>query len=358
MFLCMLLLMFTVQNCTCFLQKNDQCEVRVVSCEDKKNSEVNKSTLLTGKQGIRGPQGLAGPPGPPGRACNDSYVNDLRDRLTGLELENIVIKEQLDLLINCIPPLIDHATTPTSKVQHGDHIRYTCDEGHSTSDRTSRRCRKGEIIPTFENVPLVCYPESCHVVKLNNPEAKSGIYKIKQQSHSKINEFFCEIDNEQGWTVIQRKVDNSVSFSQNWQQFKDGFGQQDKEYWIGLENMHVMTDNYDQKLRIDMVNKNNQHFYAIYNFVYIGDERNKYTITVDGYSGNAGDGFVYSNSQAFTTKDNDNDRSSSNCANSYGYGWWFKSCGGYFMNANLGDGNCAFPNTGKLNSLVMKIGKR
>jgi len=354
-----LLLLFGIRNSSGLLQRSDQCEVRVVSCEDKKNSEIERSALLTGKQGIRGPQGLVGPPGPPGRACNDSYVNELQERLTGLEMENVVIKGQLDLLINCKPPKIEHATTPRGKVLHGEHIRYTCDEGYSTSNRTNRKCRKGEVVPTFEREPLVCYPESCHVVKLNDPLAKSGTYQIKQQSsEAGTDEFYCEIDDEQGWTLIQRRMDGRVSFNQNWEEYKQGFGSLDSEYWIGLDHMHKMTDKYDQKLRIDMINKDNQHFFAIYNFVYIGDERSKYSLTVDGYTGDAGDGLYYSNSQAFSTKNSDNDRHSSNCASKRNYGWWFWNCGSYQLNEIPGNGYFSFPNTGKLKSVTMKIGKR
>jgi len=341
------------------LQKSQQqCEVRVVQCEEERK-QANRSTLLTGKQGRRGVQGLVGPPGPPGRPCNDSYVNELRDKLTGLELENVVMKGQLDLLINCILPEIDHSTTPTSKIQHGDHVRYTCNEGYSTSDRTNRRCRKGEIVPTFENVPLVCYPESCHVIKQNEPEARSGIYKIKQSKHnSKIDEFYCDLDGEKGWTVIHRRYDGSLNFNQNWQKYKEGFGDKNGEFWIGNDNLHQLTDNQDQMLRIDVVEKaNNNKYYATYNYFYIGDESRKYFLVYDGYSGNGGDGMTYFNSQYFSTNDRDYDRTSSHCAASYQAGWWFEHCHTNHVHSPYTSGNYQWYNY-KIRSSIMKIGKR
>lgn len=38
------------------------------------------------------------------------------------------------------------------------------------------------------------------------------------------------------------------------------------------------------------------------------------------------DSFHAQNGMKFSTKDNDNDKRGSNCAATYGNGWWFKNC--------------------------------
>jgi len=356
---CLLLLSLASAQASALTKPHQQqCEVRVVQCEEERK-QADRSTLLTGKRGRRGEQGLVGPRGPPGKACNESYVDSLRDRVVGLELENVVVKGQLDLLINCVLPEIEHASTPTSKIQHGDHVRYSCDEGYSTSDRVNRRCRKGEVVPTFESVPLVCHPESCHVIKLNEPGARSGVKKIKHSKQSsKISEFYCDLDGEKGWTVIHRRTTGSQNFNQNWQTFKDGFGDLNNEFWIGNDNLHLLTDDQDQMLRIDVVdNSNNNKYWATYNYFYVGDESKKYSLVYDGYSGNAGDGMRLYNFQYFSTNDRDYDRSGSHCSGSYQSGWWYEHCNNYHIHTPYTSGNYRWNNY-KVKSSIMKIGKR
>jgi len=65
----------------------------------------------------------------------------------------------------------------------------------------------------------------------------------------------------------------------------------------------------------------------------VGDETNtKYRVNVDGYSGDAGDGFhvgglSYQDGMSFTTYDNDNDMDSwGNCASYWWGGWWYNRC--------------------------------
>lgn len=38
------------------------------------------------------------------------------------------------------------------------------------------------------------------------------------------------------------------------------------------------------------------------------------------------DSFLYHNGMMFSTKENDNDKTGTNCAATYGNGWWFNAC--------------------------------
>ena len=44
-----------------------------------------------------------------------------------------------------------------------------------------------------------------------------------------------------GWTVLQRRMNGSVDFYRNWQDYKTGFGDLRTEFWLGNEKMHQLT---------------------------------------------------------------------------------------------------------------------
>ena len=75
--------------------------------------------------------------------------------------------------------------------------------------------------------------------------------------------------------------------------------------------------------------------YANYSTFSVSDGSTEYILTVGGYSGTAGDGLIDSTSLShpsnhsgmkFTTRDNDNDNYSGNCADKWNGAWWYNAC--------------------------------
>ena len=99
-----------------------------------------------------------------------------------------------------------------------------------------------------------------------------------------------------GWTVFQRRKDGSVDFYRNWTDYEEGFGDLNGEFWLGLSKIHRLTqDGTDYTLRVDLEDFENETRYAKYSTFNIGDSTTEYTITVGGYSSDAGDALAHHN---------------------------------------------------------------
>ncbi|XP_048751394.2 ficolin-1-like [Ostrea edulis] len=147
---------------------------------------------------------------------------------------------------------------------------------------------------------------------------------------------YCDMTTEGGgWTIIQKRIDGSTSFYRTWDNYKTGFGEPSKNYWIGNDAIHNLTKANNQELRVDITMNSGEKVYAKYSIFRVGDETSKYRIIINGFSGTAGDGFVGLDGRKFSTHDNDNDSSGrTNCASLYGSAWWYAGCGFSDLNGN------------------------
>ncbi|KAK3596604.1 hypothetical protein CHS0354_035881 [Potamilus streckersoni] len=169
----------------------------------------------------------------------------------------------------------------------------------------------------------------------------SGVYTLQPDPADNSTRFdaYCDMENDGGgWTVIQRRIDGSDDFYRGWESYKIGFGNFLHDFWLGLDNIHLLTKFGNNKMRIDLWNWENMTRFGEFNFVRIADEKDKYRILVGGYQGNSGNPFhtpQYSTrmqSMQFSTFDNDNDMDPGNCARTFTSGWWFNRC--YRVNLN------------------------
>ncbi|XP_072179305.1 microfibril-associated glycoprotein 4-like [Diadema setosum] len=174
---------------------------------------------------------------------------------------------------------------------------------------------------------------------------RDGVYTIyvsELNSCGKVNVYCDQTTDGGGWTVIQRRVDGRLNFLRNWQEYKDGFGFLNGEFWLGNEWIHKIAMQGPHELRVDLGDFQMNERFAKYKVFSVGNERSNYTLKVERYdtSSNAGDALTGHNNQAFTTIDRDNDRWSGNCARQYTGAWWYTSChnsnlnGGYLKGAN------------------------
>ncbi|XP_075762090.1 ficolin-2-like isoform X2 [Pelodiscus sinensis] len=143
----------------------------------------------------------------------------------------------------------------------------------------------------------------------------------------------CDMDTDGGgWIVFQRRADGSVDFFRDWNSYKKGFGSRLSEFWLGNDNIHLLTSFGTNELRIDLTDFNNIKYSAKYTAFRLAGETEKYKLILGGFvDGTAGDSLSYHKDMPFSTRDRDNDQHSSNCAEMFKGAWWYNSC----HNANL-----------------------
>ncbi|CAC5389865.1 Fibrinogen-like protein A,Ryncolin-4,Angiopoietin-related protein 7,Angiopoietin-related protein 1,Ficolin-3,Ficolin-1-B,Techylectin-5A,Ficolin-2,Ryncolin-1,Tenascin-R,Fibrinogen-like protein 1,Angiopoietin-1,Tenascin-X,Fibrinogen C domain-containing protein 1-A,Tenascin-N,Veficolin-1,Ryncolin-3,Tenascin,Fibroleukin, Fibrinogen C domain-containing protein 1,Techylectin-like protein,Ryncolin-2,Angiopoietin-related protein 6,Techylectin-5B,Angiopoietin-related protein 2,Angiopoietin-2,Microfibril-associated len=161
---------------------------------------------------------------------------------------------------------------------------------------------------------------------LDREHFRSGVYKIFPEGSTGFN-VYCDMETDGGgWTVFQRRQDGKVDFYREWKEYVKGFGDVKTEFWLGNDKLHVLTSQGSYELRVDLMDFNGDKAYAKYSTFYIGDQSTNYLLTVNGYSGTAGDALAYHNNQAFSTKDKDNESALRNCAEVYKGAWWYNDC--------------------------------
>lgn len=155
----------------------------------------------------------------------------------------------------------------------------------------------------------------------------SGIYMIKPENSNGPMQLWCENSLDPGgWTVIQKRLDGSVNFFRNWENYKKGFGNIDGEYWLGLENIYRLSNQDNYKLLIELEDWSDKKVYAEYSSFRLEPESEFYRLRLGTYQGNAGDSMMWHNGKQFTTLDRDKDMYAGNCAHFHKGGWWYNAC--------------------------------
>ena len=146
-----------------------------------------------------------------------------------------------------------------------------------------------------------------------------------------IADVYCDTSNGGGgWLVVQRRQDGSVDFNRTWLEYEDEFGKLTGEFWYGLRALRCLTGQGGWEMRMDIKLVNGTNIFLQYEQFKVASAKDKYKLTVGGFRGTTTDPMEYHNGMNFSTKDNDNDLDSRNCAlyepKKPQGGWWFNSC--------------------------------
>ncbi|ETE66181.1 Angiopoietin-related protein 1, partial [Ophiophagus hannah] len=86
-----------------------------------------------------------------------------------------------------------------------------------------------------------------------------------------------------------------------------GFGNVAGEYWLGLENIYLLSNQDNYRLLIELEDWSNKKVYAEYSSFRLEPESEYYRLRLGTYQGNAGDSMIWHNGKQFTTLDRDRD---------------------------------------------------
>lgn len=156
----------------------------------------------------------------------------------------------------------------------------------------------------------------------------SGIYYITPLYSSCSIPVWCDMDTPPGgWLIIQRRNSGKVDFNLFWNEYREGFGSIASEYWLGLDNIFLLTNQGFYELRVDLWDFEDNKVYALYKTFKIDGERDKYRLQINGFEGSARDSLFNHNNMMFSTADDDNDNAPDHhCAREWHSGWWYNAC--------------------------------
>ena len=106
-----------------------------------------------------------------------------------------------------------------------------------------------------------------------NPDGK-GAFKI----------FCSQTKVGEAWVVIQRRLNGSVDFYRDWEDYKRGFGDLSGEFWLGLEKIHRLTSSKSQqRLRVEMEDFTGFSCYVEFDNFTVNGEDDKYRLASLGF---------------------------------------------------------------------------
>ncbi|XP_032237410.1 tenascin isoform X2 [Nematostella vectensis] len=198
------------------------------------------------------------------------------------------------------------------------NLRYE-DTGTYTCTATSR-----PLLAKTSFVIRVKIAKDCSMLYARGVR-ENGVYRINPDGRGPFN-IYCDMARG-GWNVFQRRYTGTVNFFRGWRDYKTGFGDRSKEFWLGNSKIYRLSHAYQMELRVDVKDWAGTEAFAKYASFQIAEEKENYRLSLGAYEGNAGDSLSYSNGMQWTTLDRDNDlNTKANCAVTSIGAWWYKSC--------------------------------
>ncbi len=196
-----------------------------------------------------------------------------------------------------------------------------------------------ETYLSLTDIPL----KDCTAIKDANQLEETGLYRIYPGDEEGDFTTLCHMDMDilpvgVGWTIVQRRTNNSWSFQRTWEEYHHGFGEFSTNFWLGLYKIKRITDmgNYDLLVGLEDFEEN--YGFALYHGFHLSSEETEYKLIIEKYNttvSTAGDALSMHNMQPFSTPNQDVEASREiHCAKESKGGWWYHSSDCFDSNLN------------------------
>ena len=111
------------------------------------------------------------------------------------------------------------------------------------------------------------------------------MYTIDPDGEGAFDVFCDQKTTGEGWTVFQKRLDGSVYLYRSWDDYKNGFGDLNGEFWLGLDKIYRLTEKKHNRLRVDLEDFTFSTAYAEYDMFEVTNETTKYKLSLGMYSG-------------------------------------------------------------------------
>uniref|UniRef100_A0A3B4A8B2 Fibrinogen C-terminal domain-containing protein n=1 Tax=Periophthalmus magnuspinnatus TaxID=409849 RepID=A0A3B4A8B2_9GOBI len=306
-----------LKRTTSYLKANNE-EIRNLSLEinSKINSILIERAQLQSKVGsleekLKGLSQIMLPPEQIGEISTLKEVIEAQEK-TITSLLNAV-KEQHEQLDNQ-----KHKIKNLEEKLNNDNFQDTMEKSMDSDPSSLDTFEYLTVNSTGKDLPTDCSE------LYDKGEMNSGVYVIKP-NHSEAFNVYCEMTSDGGVTVIQRRLDGSMDFDQTWEKYEKGFGNFERDYWLGLQKLYSVSQQGAHLLRIDIEDWRDVKHWAEYRFSLDGSSAH-YALHLSHVSGDMADALANVTGVRFSTKDTANDIQR-NCPRHSTGGWWFDSCG-------------------------------
>ncbi|XP_051991965.1 angiopoietin-1-like [Xyrauchen texanus] len=273
-------------------------------------------------------------------------INKIHDKNGFLELK---MQEMEDRHIEELEALREEKSSLQSLVSRQSAVIRELESqlSRATSNSTTLQRQQQDLMDTVRNLLSLCAKDGVTAVVPNSTKQadeerkyrdcadlyqarfqKNGVYTINI-SPQETKKVYCNMESAGGgWTVIQRREDGSVDFQKTWKEYKMGFGSVSAEHWLGNEFVHILTNQRQYALRVELTDWDGHQAFSQYDWFRIDSEKQNYRLFLKSHSGTAGrQSSLAIHGADFSTKDMDNDNCTCKCALMLSGGWWYDACG-------------------------------
>ncbi|KFB47890.1 AGAP011197-PA-like protein [Anopheles sinensis] len=162
-----------------------------------------------------------------------------------------------------IAPLTAYTTDSVKFFQRYAELNSQCTSNTTATDKCMQKNSEKSTPISRTNGPF----KSCK----DAPANVSGVYLIQLSEEEFPFGAFCEQNSfGGGWLVIQYRYDGSLDFFRNWTEYQNGFGNVNREHWLGLERVHQLTSRGQHELIVELKDFDGTYKFARYtNFTHV-----------------------------------------------------------------------------------------